>query len=426
MTITCCFLIKKYIPYPKLRPYKKNIKFFFERNNSQKVGLMFSISLSNSLLFLILIRISIKDIQDGIIPDALLIIMALLGFIYWGFTHSISVAILGLMSYGLYKIYPLLTNQEWLGFGDVKLIMVAGLWLDVFQIPLFLMVGGVIGMGIAFIWRGLKKGERFPLGPALALALGICVISDNGLALGEKKMITSFVDYNLPPASGLKPDSIVVLIHGYGSNGKDLLALGEAWASDLPNTLFVAPDGPTPSDLNPYGNQWFGLDDWNPSKKMTKVQLERMVKDIQTLAPSFNRYLDQLLKTHELPPERLAIVGFSQGAMVALHLGLHRPQCAGVIAYSGAFLDDPQEVKIARPPVLLIHGMDDQLLSSTFSKIAEGHLKHLQVPVTLSLLSGLGHGIDERGVEIGATFLKNHLDESMHTDLWKKANNSNN
>lgn len=388
--------------------------------------LTFSPFLTNSLLFLILIMISIKDIREGIIPDILLVIMVLLGFMHWGLTHSISVAILGLLSYGLYKTYPLLKKQEWLGLGDVKMMVVSGLWLDVLQIPLFLMVGGALGIGIAFVWQGLNKGQRFPLGPALAVALGICIVSDDGRSIGENKMITPFLDYTLPPASGFKPDSIVVLIHGYGSNGKDLLALGQAWAPQLPNTLFVAPDGPTPSDLNPYGNQWFGLDDWNPSQKMTKVQLARMVKDIQTLTPSFNRYLDQLLKTHDLPPEKLAIVGFSQGAMVALHLGLHRPQCAGVIAYSGAFLDDPQEVKIAHPPVLLIHGMDDQLLSSTFSKIAEGHLKHLHVPVTLSLLPGLGHGIDEAGVEIGATFLKKHLDESIHADLWKTAKKSTN
>lgn len=388
--------------------------------------LSFSSFLSNSLLFLILLIISIKDLKEGIIPDVLLVIIALLGLGQWGLTNSISVVILGLMSYGLYKIYPLLKNQEWLGFGDVKMMAVSGLWLDMFQIPLFLMMVGAIGIGIALVWRGLNKGQRFPFGPAIALALGICIVSNNGLSIGENKMIIPFVDYRIPPASGLKPDSIVVLIHGYGSNGQDLLSLGHAWAHHLPNTLFIAPDGPTASQVNPYGNQWFGLDDWDPSQKLTDKQIKRMVKDIQVLTPSFNHYLNDLLKTHGLPQQKLALVGFSQGAMVALHLGLHRPQCAGVIAYSGAFLDDPQETKIARPPVLLVHGLEDELLPPFFSQIAEEHLKQLNVPVTLSLLPGLAHGIDKQALELGAIFLKTQLTQATPSDLWGTAKQSNN
>lgn len=375
--------------------------------------------LTNSLLFLTLMMISIKDLKEGIIPDILLAIMAMLGLLRFGGSHSMSMVILGILSYGLYKFYPLLKDQEWLGFGDVKMMMVSGLWLDISQIPLFLIVGGGIGIGMALLWRALKKVHRFPLGPALALALGICIVGQNGLSIGEKKMTTSFTTNSLPPASGLKPDSIVVLIHGYGANGKDLLSLGSAWASLLPNTLFVAPDGFEKSEVNPLGNQWFSLGDWNPAQRLTKMQIAQMVGDLQALTPSFNQYLDELLKAHGLPPEKLALVGFSQGAMVALHIGLHRPLCAGVVAYSGAFLEDPTETKLARPPVLLIHGMDDQLLSPTFSKLAEGHLQHLRVPVTLSLLPGLGHGIDERGLELGGAFLKKHLDEALHSDLWE-------
>lgn len=390
------------------------------------MSLSFSSFLSNSLLFLILLMISIKDLKEGIIPDVLLVMMALLGLGQWGLTNSISVVILGLMSYGLYKIYPLLKNQEWLGFGDVKMMVVSGLWLDMCQIPLFLMMGGVIGIATALVWRGLNKGQRFPFGPAIALALGICIVSDNVLSIGENKMIIPFVDYSIPPASGQKPDSIVVLIHGYGSNGQDLLSLGHSWTHQLPNTLFVAPDGPAASEVNPYGNQWFGLHDWDPSQKLTDEQIKRMVKDIQVLRPSFNHYLDDLLKTHGLPPEKLALVGFSQGAMVALHLGLHRPQCAGVIAYSGAFLDDPQETKIAHPPVLLVHGLEDELLPPFFSQIAEEHLKQLHVPVTLSLLPGLSHGIDKQALELGAIFLKTQFTQTTPSDLWETAKQGNN
>jgi len=368
--------------------------------------------------------ISMKDIQEGMIPNGLLIIVALLGISRFGGAHGMSMAILGLTSYGLYKMYPFLKNQEWLGWGDVKMMTVSGLWIDLSQIPLFLMVGGGIGIGIALFWRALKRGHRFPLGPALALALGICIVADDGLSIGEKKMTTTFTAHRLPPASGLKPDSIVVLIHGYGANGEDLLSLGSAWASLLPNTLFVAPDGPDTSELNPFGNQWFGLGDWDPAQKLTETQIDRMVKDIQGLTPSFNRYLDELLEIHGLPSEKLALVGFSQGAMVALHLALHRPLCAGVVAYSGAFLDDPKETKISHPPILLIHGLDDQLLAPFFSQMAEEHLKALHVPVTLSLLPGLSHGIDERGLNIGGAFLKKNLYETHQSDLWDQVKKS--
>lgn len=388
--------------------------------------LILSPILINSLLFLILMGISVRDLKEGIIPDILLAVMAMLGLLQYGVAHGLSVAILGFVSYGLYKLYPFLKNKEWLGFGDVKMMTISGLWLDVSQIPLFLIMGGGAGIGTALLWRILKRGHRYPLGPALALALGICMTTNDGLSIGENKMTTTFSTLSLPPASGLKPDSIVVLVHGYGSNGEDLLALGSAWASFLPNTLFVAPDGPEKSEINPLGNQWFGLGDWDPTKRLTKTQIARMVNDLQALTPSFNEYLDGLLKTHGLPPEKLALVGFSQGAMVALHIGLHRPLCAGIIAYSGAFLEDPNEEKKVRPPVLLIHGTEDELLSPTFSKIAEGHLQHHHVPVTLSLLPNLGHGIDAAGVEIGAAFLRKHLDNPLQSDLWEPVKASNN
>ena len=373
--------------------------------------------LSNSLLFLILIGISLKDFRTGIIPDILLGGLAVLGILRFGGAHFLSVLILGGLSYGLYKVYPYLRGKEGLGLGDVKMLAVVGIWLSAFQIPLFLMLGGGIGVLIALFWRVTKKGLQFPLGPALALALGICIVGDSGLSKGENKMTTSFSGPHLSPTSGSKPDSLVVLIHGYGSDGEDLISLGKAWSSILPNTLFVAPHGPIACEVNPSGNQWFGLRDWDSV---------RIIKEIQSLTPSFNRYLDGLLKTYELPPEKLALVGFSQGAMLALHVALHRPRCAGVIAYSGAFVEDPHELKVARPPVLLIHGTEDQVLLPSFSQTAETRLKALSVPVTLSLLSGLEHGIDGRGLGMGGAFLKDHLYENTAGSLLERAKESNN
>lgn len=219
---------------------------------------------------------------------------------------------------------------------------------------------------------------------------------------GENPMPKDFPGPTLAPTSGGKADSLVVLIHGYGANGDDLISLGKVWGSQLPNTAFVAPHGPEVCEVNPSGNQWFDLRQWNPFEIM---------KSLQALTPEFNSYLDHLLKTYDLPPKKLALVGFSQGAVLALHIALHRLPCAGVLSYSGAFLDDPSEILVARPPVLLIHGQEDTILSAEFSKSAEQRLKELQVPVTLKLLPNLGHGIDDRGLELGEAFLKNIFSE---------------
>lgn len=369
------------------------------------------------LLLILLVVISVQDIRKGIISNILVGGVTVLGLFYGGIEALLSAVILGAIGYGLYKLYPLVRGKEGLGLGDVKFMGASGLWLLPSQIPLFLILTGLGGVLTALLWKVLKKGPKFPLGPALAFALGICIVGGQTFSQGETHMNATFSGPSFGPASGGKPDSIVVLIHGYGSDGEDLLSLGKSWASLLPHTLFVAPHGPVACEMNPSGNQWFGLKDWEPL---------RILQEIQALTPAFNRYLDGLLKTHNLPPNKLALVGFSQGAMLALHVSLHRPQSAGVVAYSGAFLNDPMELKVALPPVLLIHGTEDQVLSASASQAAEEALKALGVPVTLSLLPGLGHGIDSRGLGMGGAFLKEKFHESSASGLSEQVKESNN
>lgn len=216
---------------------------------------------------------------------------------------------------------------------------------------------------------------------------------------------------HLSPFSGSKPDSLVVLIHGYGADGKDLISLGRAWTKELPSTLFVAPHGPAVCEMSPMGKQWFGLQDWDPN---------RLLREMQLLTPSFHAYVHDLIKIHEIPSNKVAFVGFSQGAMLALYMGFHYADCAGILAYSGAFLDDVQEKKSEYPPVLLVHGEEDDVLPPSYSHLAEEHLKNRGVPVSFSLLSGLGHGIDGRGLELGGEFLKNCLYEKAAPLLVEK------
>ena len=283
-------------------------------------------------LLIFLLAISVQDIRKGIIPNALVGGVALLGLFYGDIEALLSAVILGVIGYGFYKLYPLVRSKEGFGFGDVKLMGASGLWLLPTQISLFLILTGLGGILTALLWKVLKKGPKFPLGPALAFALGICIVGRQNFSQGETNMNATFSGPSFGPASGGNPDSIVVLIHGYGSDGEDLLSLGKSWGSLLPNTLFVAPHGPVACEMNPSGNQWFGLKDWESL---------RILKEIQALTPVFNRYLDGLLKSHNLPSNKLALVGFSQGAMLALHVALHRPQSAGVVPTRELFLMTP-------------------------------------------------------------------------------------
>src|SRR5579871_1369604 len=130
------------------------------------------------------------------------------------------------------------------------------------------------------------------------------------------------------PQSGGKPQSVVVLLHGLGADGGDLIGLAPYWAPQLPTTEFLSPHAPYPCDMAPYGRQWFSLQDRSPNM---------IVAGVQAAAPILEAYLDDVLRERGLPPERLALVGFSQGTMMALHVGLRRPQrLAGIVGYSGA------------------------------------------------------------------------------------------
>ena len=134
----------------------------------------------------------------------------------------------------------------------------------------------------------------------------------------------------LPPQAGGKAKSLVVLLHGLGADGNDLISLAPLWARVLPNTAFVSPHAPFPCDMAPYGRQWFSLLDRTPA---------RVLAGVQAAAPILDAFLDAELARHELPPERLALVGFSQGTMMSLFVAPRRPVAiAGVVGYSGALV----------------------------------------------------------------------------------------
>ena len=207
----------------------------------------------------------------------------------------------------------------------------------------------------------------------------------------------------LPARSG-NAQQLVVFLHGYGADGNDLIDIGRAWQQYLPNAAFASPHAPEPCGQAPVGRQWFALTFRDPNERWVGVR---------KAAPLLERFLDAELTRHKLPPSALAIVGFSQGTMMALNVGPRRavPPVA-IVGYSGLLVLPPDgnleafaaEIK-ARPPVLLVHGEQDELIPpQALFQGAQG-LAALGVPVEWHLSAGVGHGIDAEGLRHGGEFL---------------------
>jgi len=207
----------------------------------------------------------------------------------------------------------------------------------------------------------------------------------------------------LPPRSGTTRQ-LVVFLHGYGADGNDLIELGRAWQPLLPDAAFVSPHAPEPCGQAPVGRQWFALTFRDPNERWIGVN---------KAAPALNRFLDAELARHKLPPSALALVGFSQGTMMALHVGLRRPvPPAAIVGYSGLLVLPPEanaealgaEIK-SRPPVLLVHGDRDDLIPPQALFQSTRDLAALGLAVEWHLSAGIGHGIDAEGVRHGGEFL---------------------
>ena len=202
-----------------------------------------------------------------------------------------------------------------------------------------------------------------------------------------------------PPGAGAAPARIVLLLHGYGADGNDLIGLAPAWAPAMPDALFVSPHAPFPCEGAPFGRQWFGI---------TGRDTEMRLAGLRAASAMVDAFIDDLLEETGLPPAALTLAGFSQGTMLALHTGPRRAKpLAGILGYSGRLLA-PELLDaelLSRPPVALIHGEMDELVP--FSSMAEAGaaLERAGFAVETHGRPGLGHGIDPDGMRAGLQFM---------------------
>lgn len=216
-------------------------------------------------------------------------------------------------------------------------------------------------------------------------------------------------DYRLPPANGGPAEQVVIFLHGLGDSGSGgLLSIGQIWQEELPACEFLCPDAPFPFDMAPPefgGRQWFPLHDFAP---------ETILAGAQQAAPLLNDYIDHVLTTRNLTPDRLALVGFSQGTIMALYVAPRRAvPLAAIVGYSGLLIGGTTLAaeKTAVSPVLLVHGTADEVVPYAAMAVAEQGLKKAAIPVTTLTCPGTGHTIDDQGLREGLRFVKAQLEK---------------
>ena len=218
------------------------------------------------------------------------------------------------------------------------------------------------------------------------------------------------------PTSGRIPKNAVIMLHGYGSDGNDLIQLAPYFAKDMPNTAFFSPHAPDLT-IHGVGRQWFNIDNYRPeiiqdSKSEIIKLLSSMHEGAKKSSSLLKSYLNNIKLEHNLDYKNIALMGFSQGTMMGVNVGLMQDKMVGgVVGFSGALIGQNEIIKnIKSPPrIVLIHGKKDDLVPAEASSHMYETLKEIDVDINLHLIDNLGHNINEEGLLIARNFLINNF-----------------
>jgi phospholipase/carboxylesterase len=222
--------------------------------------------------------------------------------------------------------------------------------------------------------------------------------------------MTAALDGPRIPAAAGRTSQLVVFLHGYGADGADLIELGRQWRALMPEAAFVSPHAPERAPGAPMGRQWFALSNRSPDDAACGG--ERWTGAVKA-REAIDEFLDAELKRLGLDNSKLALVGFSQGCMMALHVGLRRPRApAAILGFSGLLVGPEhlseataRDARGAAPPVLLVHGDQDPMIPFDAMFMAAEALAGASIPTQWHLSLGVGHGIDAEGLRQGGLFL---------------------
>lgn len=211
-----------------------------------------------------------------------------------------------------------------------------------------------------------------------------------------------------------KITSLVVMLHGYGADGNDLIGLAPFFAQSLPNTAFHSPDGSQTCEMSPFGKQWFSLaqcdgDFLRRTPATQETAFEAMYEGACQAATKVEEYIHGLMDQYNLKENQVALLGFSQGTMMALHIGLrHKAEFAAIIGFSGALVGASHlnSERNSSPPVLLIHGEDDDMLPINALDLALTALEKSGLSPKSLKCANLPHSIDQTGAMAACDFLK--------------------
>ena len=208
---------------------------------------------------------------------------------------------------------------------------------------------------------------------------------------------------SIPPLSKNKPQQAIVLCHGYGGDGKDISTLAINWQRFLPDATFLCPNAPEVCSINPQGYQWFDL-----TSEKEEIILEKSLVAEEKL----NTFLDQVFDNFHLEPANLALVGFSQGCMIGIQVGLKKKtQINCLIGYSGKVINQKHlsENIISKPKIFLMHGADDTIVSPIHLLESKEYLKKHEISAKIKMFKNCEHKISVEASSLGLAFLKKNL-----------------